>query len=652
MLRFLLISLPTVILALFIPIGHILLAGAAVLAGHRWCYKLDWPRYRRLLGSLYAGLALGLGLQFIVDYAVAGNWLAMVLAPIYTWPCAWGLYMLLSEPFSTGAGQPARELPTFMINKLPVPALRPDGKIDLHRPDNTQAPNAFETFMWGEIGMGGPSYGEIIFANGCAFASMLDEVYLLGEGRYAWLSPAGCEEGSLLVDLQARRCYQLLGPMPDEESLPRRLAEARELPMAQDDGWWVLDYPEREPFPDFAETRIASSGGHHVVSLLPDTRGMLRNPFQRYGHAHYQVSIDGEVFGEPVRMLPRAQWIDAPHAPEDDDNWRRWEGCYLILNDELLDFCSLRTHFSTDAATRVALGHCDPSTWLHFEEMTSDAPGQLVATACAMPRNTYPDEAESYSFSYVFPHDDYEASWWDAEGREHEELRPRATRYYLYRIDLSKLSYLGQLRLSADVELINRARPENTARFFHDFGNGPHAEAWHGYRLQTSCGVDPGLVAHEAIWSDCGRYLAVLGFAHAPEVPHEIRIIDFDTSTLRRLPGNYALPSFNWFDAQKLDFSHIIGVKEDCRLPGLPMRWEQHDFRLDDGTADAAPYDLLIAGIEARRERLKALQAKRIKPGQDDHSSVHLINQHCILFAPDFIAPVLQPPANQVRSAQ
>lgn len=645
MLRFLFITLPAAICALFTPPGYLLLAGAALLVGHRASYRLDWPRYRRLLGGLYGGLALGLGLQFIVGYAVAGEWLAMVFAPLFTWPCAWVLFVLVSKPSAAGAGRPARELPSLLISELPMPELRPDGTINLQRPESREAPSAFRTSMWGELGMGGPRVGEIVFANGCAFSSMREGVELLGDGRYARLSPASGGEGDLLVDLQEKCCYRVNGPLPDDGSLSRRLAGMQALPMVQDDGWWVLDEPEREPFPDFAETRIESSGGQHVVRLRPDTDGMLRNPFHRYGHAHYQVSIDGEVFGEPARMLPRVQWIDAPHAPEEQDDWKRWEGCYLILRDELLDFCSLRGHFSIDAATRVALGHCDPSTWLHFEEMTSDAPGQLVATACAMPRSTGRGEAETYGASYFFPNDNDEVSWWDAEGHEHEALRARAVRYYRYRIDLSKLSYIGVLRLSADAELINRARPENTARFFHDFSNGPDAEAWHGYRLQTSCGVDPGLVAHEAIWSDCGRYLALVGFAHAPEVPHEIRIIDFDTATLRRLPGYYALPSFIWFDAQGLDFSHIVGVKESCALPGLPIRFEAHDFRLDDGTADAAPYDLLIGGIAARRERLKALQARRIKPGQDDHSSVHLINQHCMLFAPDFVSPVLQPPA-------
>ncbi|MDP5239065.1 hypothetical protein Q9Q94_05955 [Uliginosibacterium sp. 31-16] len=647
MLRLLFLTLPAAVCALFMPVGYLLLAGAALLVGHRASYRLDWPRYRRMLGGLYGGLALGLGLQFLVGYAVAGEWLAMVFAPLFTWPCAWVLFVLVSEPSSASAGRPARELPSFLISELPMPELRANGTINLHRPESTEAPDAFHSFMWGELGMGGPSYGEIIFGNGCAFRSMLDSVQLLDGGRYARLSPASREEEDLLVDLQEKCCYRVSGPLPDDGSLPRRLAGWQALPMVQDDGWWVPDEPEREPFPDFAETRIVSSGGHHVVSLLPDTAGMLRNPFLRYDHARYQVSIDGEVFGEPARVLPRVQWIDAPHAPEEQADWKRWEGCYLILRDELLDFCSLRGHFSLDAATRVALGHCDPSTWQHFEEMTSDAPGQLVATACAMPRSTGRREAETYDASYFFPSDDDEVSWWDAEGREHEELRARATRHYRYRIDLSKLSYVGVLRLSAEAELINRARPENTARFFHDVSNGLDAEAWHGYRLQTSCGVDPGLVAHEAIWSDCGRYLAVVGFAHAPEVPHEIRIIDFDTSTLRRLSGYYALPSFIWFDAHKLDFSHIVGIKEDCRLPGLPMRWEQHDFRLDDGTADAAPYELLIGGVAARRERLKALQARRIKPGEDDSSSVHLINRHCMLFAPDFAAPVLQPPAKR-----
>ena len=149
---------------------------------------------------------------------------------------------------------------------------------------------------------------------------------------------------------------------------------------------------------------------------------------------------------------------------------------------------------------------------------------------------------------------------------------------------------------------------------------------------------------HEAIWSHCGRYLAVVHFEHPPLVPHKISIIDFKTASIQAIAGSYALPSFIWFDENGLDFTHLIGVDEELNFGPDRTDHESQKLRLTDPEYAKNPYLLLIDGLEQRKmDAEKRVELKKSKIGYSG-ATVSLIAQHCMLFAPDFDKPVLQPP--------
>lgn len=92
------------------------------------------------------------------------------------------------------------------------------------------------------------------------------------------------------------------------------------------------------------------------------------------------------------------------------------------------------------------------------------------------------------------------------------------------------------------------------------------ATAWIRYRCETSCRVQIDYATLEAIWSRCGRYLALLCFACANEQePSKIALIDFETSALRWVPVTYPCASFIGFEAGWLDFSYLLPPNREGR---------------------------------------------------------------------------------------
>jgi hypothetical protein len=59
-------------------------------------------------------------------------------------------------------------------------------------------------------------------------------------------------------------------------------------------------------------------------------------------------------------------------------------------------------------------------------------------------------------------------------------------------------------------------------------------------------------------------------------------------------------------------------------------------------------YDLLIASLDKRRAAMDK-KAQKMQTHNDYYcsGSVNVISQHCILFAPNFDKPILQPPVPQ-----
>jgi len=148
-------------------------------------------------------------------------------------------------------------------------------------------------------------------------------------------------------------------------------------------------------------------------------------------------------------------------------------------------------------------------------------------------------------------------------------------------------------------------------------------------------------VLHEAIWSHCGRYLAIVYFESPPLVPHRIAIIDFAAATIQQLKGSFALPSFIWFDANLVQFSHVVGLQESISYG--PGKSETLMLRITDKQYADDPYDLLISSVANRRKQLEEKAQANCKSEGYASGSVQEVAQHCVLFAPDFNDPVLQP---------
>ena len=192
----------------------------------------------------------------------------------------------------------------------------------------------------------------------------------------------------------------------------------------------------------------------------------------------------------------------------------------------------------------------------------------------------------------------------------------------------------GDQRLATVIELKNRAQPDYRAELFPLPGYGP-ATPYAPYRCATSCGVDPGPVLGEFVWSHCGGYLALVVAEPPPAVPGTIRIVDFASATWRDLPGHYPLPGFLWFTTDELDFTFLRGICE-TRYEG-PGKFTERSLLVDDPALAETPHDLLFAGIAAHRQALN--DACR---GDGGHASVLRIVRHGMLFAPDFARPVWQ----------
>jgi hypothetical protein len=210
-----------------------------------------------------------------------------------------------------------------------------------------------------------------------------------------------------------------------------------------------------------------------------------------------------------------------------------------------------------------------------------------------------------------------------------------------YEIDLTQYAFDQNLPTSSTLEWVNRGNPTYTAQltvaaFDKDL---PYA----AYQCITSCGADVGLVTEEAIWSHCGRYLAVVAYAAKPDVPKTIKIVDYQMATVIELPGTYALPSLMWFDETMLEFSHIVAINETATAHN-PWRQQANRINVDNPEHKDNLYDLLIASLDKRRADMDKKAHKMQTQDSYCSGSVDVISQHCILFAPDFAKPLLQPP--------
>lgn len=300
-----------------------------LLLAYAACYHLKLPTIQILLASLYGGLATGLGMQFLVAYGIKGHIVAMVIVPLLIWLMLRIIYYGVETQYTltpTSAlaliraeDQGAQPQTAASMSRTSTSDWAGDSSGQSSVPDTERRYMRYEFYGTGEIAMGGPTYGEAIFNNGCAFTDVGPSIAISDDGRYAAMtSPSRSDWGLLIADLRDKRAYDLTNggfweidginnnviygrklPLTSNTGLQLNIDEviaaARELPMVNDDGWWVLDYPDRKPFPRYGAITVASGEGTHRATFVPGPRAVQENPFLRNTSPAYTVLVDDEL---------------------------------------------------------------------------------------------------------------------------------------------------------------------------------------------------------------------------------------------------------------------------------------------------------------------------------------------------------------------
>lgn len=659
----------------FSPWQYQIVALVALLMGYASCYSLQWKQFQLLIAYLFGGLATGLGLHILIANASHHQYILMVIQPLLAWLVLriffYGVetkYTLnpdtiltqmraedeVKEPEADSWQPPVREGTSAWSGDS-------SGKADI--PDAEGLYMIYDFFCMGEIAMGGPTYGDVVFGNKCAFSGVGPSIALSEDGRYAAMTlPSRNEWGVMLVDLVAKKVYQpkensgfweidnikngvvhgrfspLTSNVKREATIQELKAASDVVSLVDDDGWWVLDYPERKPFPTYNVVSMQSQHGTHKVTFVPDLKPHAANPYARMQHPKYIVMVDDVLLNLNAEIgYPYAVWIDGA------GNSKVQEGRFLKIAGYLLDFRNAANDtFDVNHPSHLTIAPLDEMTNISLGDFSDAGNGVMAAQGIVMPRSTGFNEAEYESYSTTHPWDDEHVEYWDAHGKQQLQSRSRIQTHMEYRVDLANYSEVQSMRLCTEVRILNRANPDFSAKLSPVSGKnvGVHYSA---YTLTTSCGLTLQDVTHEATWSNCGRYLAVVYFEAPPKVPHRIAIIDFKTAKIRELPAQYALPSFIWSDENMLQFSHVIGVNETI-IYGMGKESTHTAKRIADAQFADKAYDLLLESLPARVKALeKIAEDKKTGKGYSG-ASVNRVSQHIILFAPEFDKPILQPP--------
>jgi len=659
------------VLGMFTPWMYQIGIMTALLLGYAACHELKWPRIQVLLAALFGGVATGLGLQILIAYGIKGQVLPMLISPLLTWLALFLIFVGVEIHYSL-APRPTLSKPLGSDQEQTQQAGHSAWSGDTSGQASTVGEGGrymvYHFYTGGELCMGGPTYGDAVFNNGCAFMGVGPSIALSDEGRYAAMTLPSREGWDLqLADLHEKVLYkpQGMGSMWEIDRIEQGIIYGRYSPLTsnavtsisiaklvdkserklliEDDGWWVEDYPDRKSFPKYGAVTVRSRQGAHRVTFVPDLKPFKANPFDRSSHPLYTVLIDDEMLGMETGF-PSACWIDGPTGESVA------EGRFLQVGGKIIDFRDPEKDvFDVRKHTELLIKDCDEHTHLdHRLEIRDLGQGKILVQGMVIQSSVRWTESDQENYSTTFPFSDHVVDYWDADGNKQRQKRTHIERFVEYIIDLPKYSESGDQRSGIEITLVNRGNPDHRAQLV--CRNNQHVgNLYAAYTCTTSCGLTLENVIHEAIWSHCGRYLAVVHFESPPKVACRISIVDFVSATVKDIPGTYALPSFIWFDENMLQFAHVVGRQESISFGFGSGKFESKMFRLTDPEYAANPYDLLIGCLDARSAELDKVALSKKSETGIARGRVNHVSQHSILFAPDFDQPMQQPPMEAVH---
>lgn len=193
---------------------YALIGSVILLILYCLCRPLKWVRLQKILIYIYGGFSIGLGIAIMIYYHMAGQPVPMIIAPLLAWlvlrvifslETRYALY-LLPDYDDHNEEKRAQQFDSSIPRGESAWSGETEGKASEINTEGYYM--SWKFYLTGEIAMGGPTYGDVIFTNKCALSYVGPSVALSNHGRYAALTlPSRQQWGLLLVDLENKKVY-------------------------------------------------------------------------------------------------------------------------------------------------------------------------------------------------------------------------------------------------------------------------------------------------------------------------------------------------------------------------------------------------------------------------------------------------------------
>ena len=562
---------------------YALIGSVILLILYCLCRPLKWVRLQKILIYIYGGFSIGLGIAIMIYYHMAGQPVPMIIAPLLAWlvlrvifcslETRYALY-LLPDYDDHNEEKRAQQFDSSIPRGESAWSGETEGKASEINTEGYYM--SWKFYLTGEIAMGGPTYGDVIFTNKCALSYVGPSVALSNHGRYAALTlPSRQQWGLLLVDLENKKVYNAndsynlweidhmdeeyiygrYSPLDSDTALRvsiKDLIEDSECQnMREDDGWWFINDTDHTPLPQYAAVSFLSDNKQHKALFVPNLEPFRSNPFLRYSPPLYQLLIDDVLQPDYQTQQAEAFWVDGKTAQE--------QARFLILGSTILDFMpNADLKFYTASPTKHGLNwqHCVP--YFYFDCYSGSHNGIAQFKFIKVPRSYDWDEAITTNRGYFHPTDE-EVTYWNLGQQEQSESRQHTQQCISIEVDLSLLlthsiHHMPLLLTSPAHCSIKLMSESKTTQDEH--------QSYGCYQTVLPWGEKIEHLTAEFQWSPCGRYLALLKWQEAPAIANQIIIIDFKQQKIQTVAGSYALASFIWLDEHKLELTHKIDSEQ------------------------------------------------------------------------------------------
>jgi len=537
--------LPIVAVAMLAPWAALaLVATFALLTG--LCARLGWRRVAAVLSWLLTAAVIGLSFSL---FASLSAWWAVPLCALLL---LFGLALVASYEKRLGLAKAKPQTAEIVSSNGPSAW----GGGDLQTPEG----ETIRTFAWGEIAMGGPTYGSYLFPDGVLLEGLGASVRFSSSGRY-FAAPLPSRErwGLLILDRQQRRVYRnaeigefweidefsdeaiggrhspLVGNQGYRMPLAELLAQSEGVDLvAVRDLWlepgWSVELGGRD-FP-------APAAAHRLrgVPYLPETLRDLEDPLLPLRYPALRLEIDGE----PSDLLLAADELPL---------WRD-DGQALV--------CRIgRAWPKTLWLWQAGQGWRElPEPWVTAEAepgLLWDEPCALSQTELHLQGRLATAQLDHLGFGYQLQHYYGEVETvigHDPEGRLllGEQQGAGLTRV----LPLEAKGVRGEGAVLGEA-MTGGESPRFEWRLDSREGRlGAYACRIGDWQLEGEWLLD-----HRV--SDCGRYLALIAFAEAPAVPHRLCVANLQRRTLLEFAQRPLIAGLLGFRAGVLSLACIVG---------------------------------------------------------------------------------------------